>query len=104
MRGYAGDTFPTFRVAVTGISTSLCTMRLDIENKYTPGQVVFTKAGVWYTDGDESGFDFQLTSAETAELSGDYMIHFVLSDDSGHDYIRLDGALQVLDYPESGGA
>ena len=101
MRGLAGDTFPVWRVTVTGIgSSSDYEMRMELEDKYKPGNVVLTKA-CSAAHGDSEGYTVQLTSTDTAKLSGVYRVHFIMTDNDGYEYRKLVGCLEILDVPET---
>ena len=99
MRGYAGDTFPVFRVVVTGMELDGCSMRIVLERKDTPGSVAFTKACSHFTAQEESGFIVQLDSQDTANLSGVYTMHFIMTGSDELEYRKLIGTLEVFDMP-----
>ena len=101
MRGYRGDTFPVFRVDVSGMeSTDGCSMRVVLEDKKTPGSIAFVKECFHYTGEGEDYFAVQLDSSETAELCGVYTVHFILTDTSENDYRKLVGTLEVFNSPQ----
>lgn len=101
MRGYRGDTFPVFYVAVDwNYSLDGCTMDIILEPKYTPGNVVLQKECYKYHSTDEDGFSVQLTSDETAALSGVYNVYFVMRDQNDKTHIKLHITLEVLECPE----
>lgn len=99
MRGYRGSTIPIFRIPVTGMDLTGCSMEMLLERRYTPGRIVFSKACAHYTSGDETGYTVQLTSADTAELSGAYTMYYVLTDSGGMKYYNLLGYIEFLDPP-----
>lgn len=100
MRGCAGDTFPPFYVIVDGMDPTNCGMRLVLEPKYTPGAACFEKDCDHFTRYDGAkGFRVQLSSSETATLSGTYRMHFILTDDNELEYRKLVGVLEVLPVP-----
>ena len=107
MRGYRGDTFSPWRILVTDdyLLPDLinCSMRLDLEDKYTPGKVVFTKSCEYIAGSFGKGFQVQLDSEDTEQLCGMYTIHYVLTDTSGKDYRKLVGTLEVLPVPQEVG-
>ncbi len=96
VRGYNGDTFPFFRVVVTGTETTGCSMRLVLERKDTPGSVALTKSCTYVSDEETTYFAVQLTGTETAQLGGAYTMHFILSDANQNDISRLVGTLEVF--------
>lgn len=100
VRGLRGDTFPVFRIHVTGLTElNKCSMRLILEQKSHPGSIALIKAGESFSDDSGSGFCFHLTSNDTAVLCGVYSMYFILTDSVGMNYIKLTGTLEVLDAP-----
>lgn len=101
MRGYSRDTFPEFSVVVTGMVLTGCSMRLVLERKYAPGEVAFTKPCTYFQEEDGTeGYSVLLSTTDTAQLSGVYAMHFILTDSNGNEYRKLDGTLEVLDSPQ----
>ena len=101
MRGFRGDTFPVFYVAVDwNYSLDSCSMDIVLEPKYTPGTAVLTKACSKYSRTDEEGFTVQLTSDETANLLGVYNVFFIMKDQNDKRHIKLHITLEVLECPE----
>lgn len=101
VRGYQGGMFPVFRIDVTGINLIGCSMRLVIEPRYTPGKAVFTKECMHYENADGSeGYRVQLTTLETRNLCGSYLMHFILSDSTYWVYRNLVVPLEVLPSPQ----
>ena len=104
VRGYQGGTFPVFRVDVTadaGVDLSDYTMRLVIEPRYMPGEAVYVANCTGYTNPDGSkGYSVQLTSPNTANLCGSYLMYFILSDGANTEYRNLVVPLEVLASPE----
>ena len=99
MNGIAGDTFPLFRVRVDDMDLTGCSMRVLLEPKYTPGEVVFTKSCSHYTAQSEEGFSVRLASSDTEKLLGCYTMYFVLTDSNDREYWKLKGTLEVLARP-----
>ena len=101
LRGYQGSTFPRFRVRVTGMNLTNCTMRLVIEEKYNPGEYVMRRDCFHVQDPDGTDvYQVQLISADTRYLLGMYNMYFILRDASGFDHKNLVGTLSVLPSPE----
>ena len=101
MRGMRGDTFPVFRVKVSGMDLTGCTMRIVLERKDTPGSVELTKECTHFEDADGSeGYRVQLTTLETRNLLGIYTVHFILNDGVYWNYRKLVGTLEVLPIPQ----
>ena len=100
MRGYTGSTFPEFRISVSDKDLTGCTMEVQLENRYNPGQVKFHKSCTYYSESGEEGYTVQLDSADTADLSGTYTMYFVLTDANDNNFYNLVGILEVLDPPQ----
>lgn len=101
MRGYRGSTFPKFRVRVTGMNLTNCTMRLVLEEKYKPGESALVEECFHVQDPDGTDvYQVQLISAVTQNLLGVYNVYFILQDASGFDHKNLVGTLEVLPSPE----
>ena len=100
LRGYQGSTFPRFRVRVTGMNLTNCSMRLVLEEKYNPGEYVMRRDCFHVQDPDGTDvYQVQLISADTRYLLGMYNMYFILRDASGFDHKNLVGTLVVLPSP-----
>lgn len=75
----------------TGMSIAGCTMQLIVAPMSTPTEAAIVK-DCTAVDG---GFEVQLTHKDTAKLSGDYALHFALTDADGLVYRNLCGMLWV---------
>lgn len=100
IRGYSGSTLPEFRILVSGMSLAGCTMQLQIENKYNPGTIVFSKNCTYFSESGEEGYTVQLDSTDTADLSGVYTMYFVLTDTNNGKFYNLVGVLEILPTPK----
>ena len=99
IRGYQGDTFPAFRVTVSGMEIAECSMRFVLECKNVPGSVALTKPCSRFTAQEETGFIVQLYSSETLGLLGAFTMYFILTESGNHEHRRLVGTLEVLPSP-----
>jgi len=89
MQCLQGSTLPVFVVDVEGGSLSGCAVTLVLEQ--FPDSEKFTKP----CTVTENGFEVQLTSQDTAALSGLYQMSFVITDSTGLNHITLKGSLHV---------
>ena len=100
MRGYQGDKFPTFMINLDEPMEG-ASMHVDLEYKYEPGVIVKTfNCGSVGDSGGIRAFTLTLDSDDTVDLLGVYLMHFVMEDQDGSSYKKLDGILEVLPYPE----
>lgn len=90
----SGDTLPVFTINVDIESLSGYRMHVIIETEFG-NDVVLNKQCTELEDG--TGFEVQITSADTAELSGIYKIYFQLTDTNELKYKKLYGTLLVRD-------
>ncbi|MDE5564040.1 MAG: hypothetical protein K2I93_02700 [Oscillospiraceae bacterium] len=95
MECLSGDTLPAFTIGVDADTTG-CSMQLILAER-DGDQVVYKDCT--QVDG---GFSVQLTSAETAGLSGVYELHFSMTDGNGLVYRKLTGVLTVHPAPKGG--
>lgn len=102
LRCFAGDTLPVFVILTDADDLTGCTMSLVAEDLRTPGSASLTKSCTRYDDEPtgKSGFSVQLVSSDTAQLSGHYRLHFVMTDSDGTSYRKLVCGLEVLPVPE----
>lgn len=103
LRAIRGDTLQQICVYVSGMDISQSSMRMDLEDKFRPGSVVFSKAGTHVTreTDDAKGFRFKLDSPDTSQIEpGVYLVHFVLTDEDDLTYRKLVGTLEILPAPQ----
>ena len=94
-----GDTLQIFDIPVIGLdSLSGCSMLCIIEDSSVDGAVVLSKS----CTKEDNSFRIQLTSEETAALSGTYKIHFRMTDADGLQYRKLAGMLTVRPVAQGG--
>ncbi len=89
MECLSGDTLPVFTVSVDTDVTG-CSMQLILAN--TDGEQVVCKDCAQVG----GGFSVQLTSTDTARMSGVYQLQFCLKDAGGLCYRKLAGTLTVI--------
>lgn len=91
-----GDTLPAFRVAVSGMEdVSDCSMLLILEQN---SKIILQKSCAL---DSEQQFCVQLTSDETAGLTGDYLLHFCLHS-GGLIYRKIAGTLTINKITQGG--
>lgn len=96
MEFFSGDTLPVFTVEVEAESLENCSMAVTMAKSNSPETPVFRKE----CTATDSGFQVQITSNETANLTeGAYRMNFKMTDSGGLTYIKLSG----LAYVRSGG-
>ena len=91
-----GDTLPVFRIKPENISDiSDYAMCLILEKD---SGIVIQKS----CTPDEDAFSVQLTSADTAALSGIYQMHFRMTDIRGLFYRKITGTFKVSPIAQGG--